>query len=283
MTINCLGSLIDFTQPKIMGIINLTPDSFYEGSRINDEVTILNKIETFLKEGATFIDIGAVSSKPNADWVTEEEEKSRLLPILEQIIKNFPNVLLSIDTFRSVIAKEAVQRGAAVINDISAGTYDENMMLTLAKLQVPYCMMHIKGTPKTMMQNTHYDDILKEILFYFSEKIYQARSFGINDIIIDVGFGFAKTIEQNYFLLQKLAHFTALEVPILTGISRKSMIYKALNTNAENALNGTTALHMIALLNKSNILRVHDVKEAKECITLYQKYIETIDDGRAHY
>ncbi len=269
MLINCLGNLIDLSSPKVMGILNLTPDSFFDGGKYQQENEILKRVEVMLKEGADFVDIGAYSSKPNAEFVSEEEELNRLLPILKSVLKEFPNLIISIDTFRSEIAKASIENGAAMINDISAGSLDEKMMETVAKFQVPYIMMHMKGTPQTMMNLTKYDDIVKEMLFYFSEKITQARSFGINDLIIDPGFGFAKTIEQNYEVMQKLQLFQMTELPILAGVSRKSMIYKPLESSPEDALNGTTALNMIALTKGASILRVHDVKEAVECVKLF--------------
>jgi dihydropteroate synthase len=254
-----------------MGILNLTPNSFYDGGKFKDEKSILVQVEKMLSEGATFIDVGAYSSKPNAEFVTELEEESRLLPILELIVKEFPETLLSVDTYRSAIAKKAVEKGACMINDISAGSLDEKMFETIASLQVPYIMMHMKGTPQTMQSLAQYQNIIKEMLFYFSEKVATARSYGINDLIIDPGFGFAKTLEQNFEVLNNLELFQMLELPILVGVSRKSMIYKTLETSAENALNGTTVLNTIALQKGAKILRVHDVKQAVECVKLVQR------------
>jgi dihydropteroate synthase len=271
MTINCKGYLIDLSQPKIMGILNITPNSFYDGGKYKDELQILNQVEKMLQDGATFIDVGAYSSKPNAEFVSEAEEISRLIPIIKLLIKKFPNILLSVDTFRSQVAKVAVENGVAIVNDISAGMLDEKMIETVAKLQVPYVMMHMRGNPQTMQSLSNYVDVVEEMIFYFSERIQLARSFGINDIIIDPGFGFAKTLEQNYEVLQKLELFSILELPLLAGISRKSMIYKTLENSAEEALNGTTVLNTIALQKGSKILRVHDVKEAVECVTLFNK------------
>ena len=270
MTINCKGTLIDLTFPKIMGILNCTPDSFYDGGQFKSEILILNQVEKMLLEGATFIDVGAYSSKPGADFVSETEELGRLLPVIVLILKNFPNTILSIDTFRSNVAKQAVELGAALINDISAGSLDDQMMQTVASLNVPYVMMHMRGTPQTMKNLTDYDNLLKDILFYFSEKIALARSFGINDIIIDPGFGFAKTLPQNYQLLNNLEVFKFLELPILAGISRKSMIYKVLETTPSESLNGTSILNTVALSKGASILRVHDVSEAVECTKLYE-------------
>ena len=215
--------------------------------------------------------MGENSSKPKADFVSEEEEIARLLPVVELILKHFPDTLLSIDTFRSEIARMSLENGAAIINDISAGALDEKMFEIIARYQVPYVMMHMKGTPQTMTSLTQYEDVVKEILFYFSEKIAKARSYGINDLIVDPGFGFAKTLEQNYEVLQKLELFQNIELPILVGISRKSMVYQVLNTSPDEALNGTTVLNTIALTKGASILRVHDVKEAVESIKLYER------------
>jgi dihydropteroate synthase len=221
-----------------------------------------------LTDGATFIDIGAYSSKPSAEFVSEEEEIKRLLPNIQLVLKHFPEVLVSVDTFRSNVAKVAIENGACMVNDIAAGKLDSNMMETVANLQVPYIMMHMKGTPQTMVSMANYEDIVKEMLFYFSERVSKARAAGINDLIIDPGFGFAKTLEQNYEVLKKMELLQLLELPILVGVSRKSMIYKMLETTPEFALNGTTILNTIALQKGANILRVHDVKEAVECVKL---------------
>ena len=271
MTINCKGQLIDLTIPKIMGILNVTPNSFFDGGKYKNESEILSRVEKMSSEGATFIDVGAYSSKPSAEFVSEQEEISRIIPVVNLILKHFPETILSIDTFRAEVAKASIESGAAIINDISAGHLDEKMLETVAKYNVPYIMMHMKGTPQTMQTLTQYDDIVKEMLFYFSERIAKARSFGINDLITDPGFGFAKTVEQNYEVFQKLDLLNLLEIPILIGISIKSMIYKTLNSNAEEALNGTTVLNTIALTKGAKILRVHDVKEAMECVTLFNK------------
>jgi len=268
MTINCKGKLIDLSTPHVMGILNITPDSFYDGGKYKNEHDILNHVEKMLNEGATFLDVGANSSRPNALEINEDDELKRILPVVQLILKEFPDVLLSIDTFRSRIAKHCVESGAALINDISAGNLDKNMLQTIANLKAPFIMMHMRGTPKTMQQQTHYDNFINDILFYFSEKISKARNLGIIDLIIDPGFGFAKTIEQNYELLNSLELFKLLELPILAGLSRKSMIYKTIEKSPENALNGTTVLNTIALQKGTSILRVHDVKEAIECINL---------------
>lgn len=271
MTINCKGQLIDLSQPKVMGILNITPNSFFDGGRYSSEKEILAKVEKMLVEGAAFIDIGAYSSKPSAEFVSEEEELNRIVPVVQLLVKKFPEILISIDTFRSKVAKVCIENGAAMINDISAGNLDDKMLEVIAKYNVPYIMMHMRGTPETMQSLTVYEDIVKDVLFYFSEKISQARSLGINDLIIDPGFGFAKTIAQNYEIIQKLELFQGLELPILIGVSRKSMIHKTLRITADEALNGTTVLNTIALTKGAQILRVHDVKEAVECVKLYEK------------
>jgi len=270
MTINCKGELIDLTSPKVMGILNITPDSFYDGGIHSKEYDILLHVEGMLNEGATFIDVGAYSSKPNASYVSEEEELERMVPIVTSIIKRFPDILLSIDTFRARIAKQCVEIGAALINDISAGKLDNAMLPAIADLHVPYIMMHMRGTPQNMQTQTDYNNLTKDILFYFSERIAQARGLGIVDLIVDPGFGFAKTKEQNFELLNNFELFKMLELPILAGVSRKSMIYKTLNNSPQEALNGTTVLNTIALRKGANILRVHDVKEAVECIKLVE-------------
>ncbi|MBO2546135.1 dihydropteroate synthase [Salegentibacter sp. BDJ18] len=269
MTINCKGKLIDLNSPKVMGIINTTPNSFYAESRKTSEKDILKQVEKMLKDGANFIDVGGYSTPPGAPKVEETEELNRVLPAIENILKNFPEALISVDTFRANVAEKSIEAGAAIINDISAGNLDPEMMKTVAKHQVPYIMMHMRGTPQTMKDLNQYDDLLQEILFYFSEKVSEARALGINDLIVDPGFGFAKNIAQNFELLSKMELFKTLDLPILAGLSRKSLIYKTLNTSAQEALNGTTFLNTIALNKGANILRVHDVKEAVECTKLY--------------
>jgi len=254
-----------------MGILNITPDSFYDGGKYKDESTILNQVEIMLKEGATFIDIGGYSSRPGADDVSESEELNRVIPVIELLVKHYSKILISVDTFRSEIAKNSIEAGASMVNDISAGKLDANMLSIIGKLGVPYIMMHMKGNPKTMQQHTQYNNLLKEVISYFSERIVASHKEKINDIIIDPGFGFAKTLKQNYELLNNQELLKILDKPILAGVSRKSMIYKTLNTTSNNALNGTTALHMVALEKGASILRVHDVKEAMECITLYNQ------------
>lgn len=273
---NCNGKLIDLSVPKVMGILNVTPNSFYDGGKFKNDSQCLKQTEKMLSEGAIFIDIGGYSSKPNAEIISENEEISRILPVIEQILKEFPETLISVDTFRSGVARIGLENGAAIINDISAGMLDERMMEIIAKYKVPYIMMHMRGNPQTMKSLTNYENIVKEIIFYFSQKIEIAHSLGINDLIIDPGFGFAKTIDQNYEILQNLSLFQILDLPILAGISRKSMVYKPLETDAESALNGTTVLNTIALTKGAKILRVHDVKQAVESIVLSQKLFNFI-------
>ena len=271
MTINCKGQLIDLSTPKVMGILNVTPDSFYDGGSYKDERDILNQAKQMLAEGAAFIDIGGYSSRPGAEFVSEDEELNRVIPVIKLILQHFPECLISIDTFRSRVAQKAIEAGAAIVNDISAGKLDDAMITTVGKLSVPYIMMHMRGTPKTMQQQTNYDDLIKDVLSYFAERIALAHKAQIKDIIIDPGFGFAKTLEQNYKMLNHFKLFKIADKPILAGVSRKSMIFKTLKTASADALNGTTALHMVALENGASLLRVHDVKEAMECITLFNK------------
>lgn len=271
-TINCKGRLIDLSTPKVMGILNVTPDSFFDGGTLKNADEVVQKVEKMLDEGADFIDLGGYSSRPGAAFVSVEEELNRVVPIVEILVEKFSDILISIDTFRSDVAQKAIEAGAAMINDISAGMLDENMIPTVAKLQVPYIMMHMRGTPQTMQTLTEYTDLIKEINFYFSERIALARSFGLNDIIIDPGFGFAKTTEQNFELLQKMELLQMTGLPILAGISRKSMIYKTLQTTPDNALNGTTFLHAFCLQKGASFLRVHDVKEAVECVKLMCRF-----------
>lgn len=271
MTINCKGTLVDLSTPKVMGILNITPDSFYDGGAFKTDKDILTQAEKMLAEGAAFLDMGGYSSRPGAVDISIDEEISRVIPAIELVLKHFPETLISIDTFRSTVAQKAVENGAAIINDISAGKLDENMMPTVAQLQVPYIMMHMRGTPQTMKTLTDYKNVLTEVLSYFSERIATARALGINDLIADPGFGFAKTIDQNFELLSQLELFKNLDIPLLAGLSRKSMIYKTLNTTPQQALNGTTALNTIALMKGAIILRVHDVKEAVECVALVKK------------
>ena len=265
--INCKGVLISFDTPKVMGILNITPDSFYSESRTTPS-EVLRKAEQMLQEGATFVDIGGYSSRPNAQEVSEEEELQRVVPVVEALVKHFPEIRISVDTFRAEVARQSLEAGACIINDISAGQIDPTIWEVAAHYQVPYIAMHMRGTPQTMQTHTEYDKLTKDILYYFSEVKDKARQLKINDLIVDPGFGFSKTLAQNYELMQQLALFKALECPILVGISRKSMIYKLLDTTAEDALNGTTVLNTFALLHGADILRVHDVREAMECINI---------------
>ena len=268
MTINCTGKLVDLSTPKIMGILNVTPDSFYDGGVHNSDKKILKHVEKMLNDGAVFIDIGAYSSRPNGINVDENEELNRVVPALELVINKFPETIISIDTFRSKVAETCLNSGASIINDISAGEMDKKMMEIVGKYNVPYVMMHMKGNPQNMIRKTNYDDMLKEIIKYFSKKINQAVSYKINDMIIDPGFGFAKDLKQNYDLLSNIDLLKILDKPIMVGISRKSMIYQSLKTNAKESLNGTTVLNTVSLIKGASILRVHDVKEANECIKL---------------
>jgi len=268
MTINCAGKLVDLSTPKIMGILNVTPDSFYDGGVHNSDKKILKHVEKMLNDGAVFIDIGAYSSRPNGINIDENEELNRVVPALELVNNKFPETIISIDTFRSKVAETCLNSGASIINDISAGEMDKKMMEIVGKYKVPYVMMHMKGNPQNMMNKINYDKMLKEIMQYFSKKINQAISHKINDIIIDPGFGFAKDVNQNFDLLNNMDILKILEKPMMVGISRKSMIYKSLQTNAKESLNGTTVLNTISLIKGASILRVHDVKEANECVKL---------------
>ena len=268
MTINCAGKLVDLSTPKIMGILNVTPDSFYDGGVHNSDKKILKHVEKMLNDGAVFIDIGAYSSRPNGKNIDENEELNRVVPALELVNNKFPDTIISIDTFRSKVAETCLNSGASIINDISAGEMDKKMMKIVGKYKVPYIMMHMKGSPQNMIRETNYNDMLKEIIKYFSKKINQAVSYKINDMIIDPGFGFAKDLKQNYNLLSNMNLLKILDKPIMVGISRKSMIYKSLKTNAKESLNGTTILNTVSLIKGASILRVHDVKEASECIKL---------------
>lgn len=262
--------MISLETPKVMGIINCTPDSFFDGGKYNATDQALTQIEKHLAEGATFIDVGGYSSRPGADDVSVEEEISRVCPVIEKAATSFPNVIISIDTFRSKVASAALEAGASIINDISGGQLDDQMFDTVIDAGVPYIMMHMKKTPQDMQVDIHYDNLLTELGSYFSERVNYLNSQGVNDLVIDVGFGFAKTQDHNYELLANLQHFDFLKLPMLVGVSRKSMLYKPLHVESKDALNATTAANMIALQNGANILRVHDVKEAVECIKIYQ-------------
>jgi len=274
-TINCRGHLIDLSAPVVMGIINITPDSFYSGSRVEAMEEILRRVEKILEDGGQIIDIGGYSSRPGADEISEEEEGHRLWPALKEIRDHWPEVIISLDTFRASVAQRAVEEfGVDIINDISGGNLDSDMFKTVARLNVPYILMHMKGTPGTMQNNPRYQDVTGEVILYLAEKINQLRAMGVSDIIVDPGFGFAKTIEHNYTLLHDLEQFKMFELPLLVGLSRKSMTYKLLGGGPESALNGTSVLNSMALTRGANILRVHDVKEAVECIKLVSKTIQ---------
>lgn len=272
MTINCKGKLIDLSSPKIMAILNLTPDSFYDGGQNQREKDILNKVEKMILDGMDILDIGGQTTKPSSNMISADDELKRVKPILKLILKSFPDLIISIDTFYSKVAQECIHIGAAIVNDISAGNLDENMFETVAKLRVPYILMHMKGNPKNMQKNPEYQNVFLEVNQFFSEKIQTLKSLQINDIILDPGYGFGKNLEHNFSLLKNQNLLGFGEYPILAGLSRKSMICKTLNIKPIDALNGTTALNMLALQNNAKILRVHDVKEAKQCIQLFNSY-----------
>ncbi|MFM2268946.1 MAG: hypothetical protein RL757_2387 [Bacteroidota bacterium] len=270
--INCGGQLLDLTRPKVMGILNVTPDSFFDGGQFRNEKSVLIQTEKMLSEGAAIIDIGGMSSRPNAEIISEKEELNRVLPAIRAVLREFPKAIVSIDTFRANVARASVAAGATMVNDISAGELDPDMFKTMADLQMPYVMMHMRGTPKVMQNNPTYDQIQLEILDFFIKKLAILGGYGLKDIIADVGFGFGKTLEHNYILLKKMTAFQILDLPLLAGVSRKSMIYKLLDVSPNDALNGTTAAHMLALQNGANLLRVHDVKPAIETIKIYEYY-----------
>jgi dihydropteroate synthase len=273
-TLNCAGRLLTFHEPVVMGIINVTPDSFYTGSRkitINDA---LQKGEQMIAEGAAILDIGGQSTRPGSVKIEPEDEAKRVIPIVEAIHKNFPDTIISVDTFYASIAEQSVQCGASIVNDVTGGHFDEAMLSTVAKLKVPFICMHMKGTPQNMQENPVYENVTKEIVDYFIERIDVCRKAGIHDVVIDPGFGFGKTIKHNFQLLRELSVFKMFERPVLIGISRKSTVYKTLGITTEEALNGTTVLHTLGLLNGANILRVHDVKEAVEAIKLVERYLK---------
>jgi len=269
-TLNAGGKLIDLTTPKVMGIINLTPDSFYADSRKQDTASALQQAEKMLADGAAFLDIGAYSSRPGAEDISIQEELDRLLPAVEAITKAFPDAVLSIDTFRARVAEAAIKAGAHIINDIGGGELDTDMFATVARLQVPYILMHMKGTPQNMNKQAQYEDVFNEVFDYFTDKYHQLKQLGVKDVILDPGFGFAKKMEHSYTLMKRLQDFNPLQLPVLVGISRKNMIYKTLGITAAEALNGTTALNAIALTKGANILRVHDVKEAVEAVKIWE-------------
>ncbi len=272
LSLNCNGNLIDLSTPIVMGIINLTPDSFYDGDKNKRLDEILKKAEQHLNEGATILDLGAMSTRPNAEEITVEEEKNRLIKPLNEIVKKFPNAVISVDTYRAEIAQLAAENGAQIINDISGGTFDKNMFDTIARLKVPYVLMHILGKPKTMQQNPTYKDVVAEIYYFMNEQLQKLKLLGVSDVIIDVGFGFGKDLHHNYELLKHLKDFESLGFPILAGISRKGMIWKLLENTPKEALNGSSVANTIALLNGAKILRVHDTKEAIEAIKIVNFY-----------
>ncbi|WP_261380983.1 dihydropteroate synthase [Mucilaginibacter pallidiroseus] len=270
LTLNAGGRLIDLTNPLVMGIINITPDSFHADSRKNGIDEIVKQAGAMLADGAAILDIGGYSSRPGAAEVSPQEEADRVIPGIEAIVKSFPDVIISVDTFRADVGEAAINAGANIINDISGGELDDKMFTTVARLQVPYILMHMRGTPQSMTQLTDYDDVFAEVYNYFAKKIYQLRQLNVHDIILDPGFGFAKKAEQSYTLMNRLEDFAPLELPILTGVSRKRMIYNLLGNTAAEALNGTTALNTIALTKGTNILRVHDVKAAVEAVKIWE-------------
>ena len=270
-TINCRGKFLDLASPIVMGILNVTPDSFFANSRVQNVLSILEQAEKQLSEGATILDIGGMSTRPGADMINESTELNRILPAIRTITRAFPEAIVSVDTFRAAIARACVQEGAHIVNDISGGTLDDKMFATVADLKVPYILMHTRGTPQTMQSLTQYEDISLEILDFFIEKVGILRGLGVKDIILDVGFGFAKNTDQNFELLKKLSIFNILERPILAGISRKGMIWKTLGITADESLNGTTAAHIYALQGGAKILRVHDVKAAMETIRIFEQ------------
>jgi dihydropteroate synthase len=270
-TLNCRGRLVTIERPLVMGILNITPDSFYSNSRVQDAGTLTARAGSMLADGADILDIGGQSTRPGSDRVNEEEEMKRVIPAIEVIVKDHPSAIISIDTFYSSVASSAITAGASIVNDISGGSIDEKMISTVAKLQVPYILMHMKGDPKTMQDAPQYNNVTIEVLDFFVRKVDQLKLEGITDIMIDPGFGFGKSIEHNFTLLNELSVLKMLDRPILAGLSRKSTIYKTLNISVEESLNGTTVLNTIALMNGASILRVHDVKEAKQAVTLYMK------------
>lgn len=276
MNINIRGNLYDFSSPKVMGILNITPDSFYDGGKFKDDQKIKNHINKMINDGMDILDIGGYSSRPGASEVSISEELERVIPTLIFIKKNFKNLIISIDTFRSEVAKASLIEGADIINDISAGIFDSKMMDVISKFNCPYILMHMKGNPRNMQNSPKYKHTAVEIIQFLAERIKVARKKNIVDIIVDPGFGFGKTVEHNFEILNNLENFKALDAPLLTGFSRKSMIFKTLKTTSDEALNGTSSLNTIALMKGANILRVHDVKEAKECIILYEKTINSL-------
>lgn len=271
-TLNCRGKIVVLEKPLVMGILNATPDSFYEGHLYKQDTELYTLVKKMVDEGADIIDVGGQSTRPGSERISPKDEIRRVLPVIQLIQGYFPSTLISIDTYSSIVAKEAAEAGASIVNDISAGEMDTQMIPTVADLKVPYICMHMQGTPETMQQQPHYDDIVKEVFDYFIAKTDQCKKAGITDLIIDPGFGFGKTIEHNFSLLKNLSTFNLLGIPVLAGLSRKSTIYKTLHTTASEALNGTTVLNTLSLQNGASILRVHDVKEAKEAVILFEAY-----------
>lgn len=272
--LNVNGQLLDLSVPQVMGILNVTPDSFYAGSRMQTEADIAQRAQQILSEGASIIDIGAYSSRANAENISSEEEMHRLRMGLEVLKRNHPDAIISVDTFRADVAEWCVEEyGVAIINDIAAGEMDSEMFETVARLGVPYIMMHMQGTPQSMQTEPHYDNLLKEIFMYFAKKIQQLRDLGVKDIVLDPGFGFGKTLEHNYELMAHLEEFKVFELPLLVGISRKSMIYRLFGSTPQEALNGTTVLDTIALMKGADIIRVHDVREAVEAVKMVEKIV----------
>ncbi|MDR0658207.1 MAG: dihydropteroate synthase [Mediterranea sp.] len=272
MSLNVNGRLMDLSTPRVMGVLNVTPDSFYSGCRVQTERDIADRARRILDEGAAIIDIGAYSSRPEAEHITPEEEMNRLRTGLEIISRNHPDAVVSVDTFRADVAAMCVEEyGTAIINDISAGEMDGRMFETVARLNVPYIMMHMQGTPQNMQKNPHYDDLIKEVFLYFAQKVQQLRDLGVKDIVLDPGFGFGKTVEHNYELMAHLEEFAIFDLPLLAGVSRKSMITRLLGVTPQEALNGTTVLNTVCLLKGADIIRVHDVKEAVEAVRIIDK------------
>lgn len=273
-TLNCKGKILSLATPRVMGILNVTPDSFYDESRLSTSAAVLKRAEAMILEGACMLDIGGYSSRPAAADVSYEEERGRVIPAIRELHREFPDCLLSVDTFRARIAEEAVDNGAALINDISGGELDTDMFATAGKLKVPYILMHMRGTPQTMTEFTEYEDLLLELTNYFENKVTSLYAAGVTDIVLDPGFGFAKTIEQNFEVLSRLEDFRMLELPLLVGLSRKGMVYRPAHTDASGALAGTICLNTIALLKGASILRVHDVKEAVQTVQLFKKAVK---------
>ena len=276
LSLNLSGHILDFTSPRVIGIINATPDSFYKGSRLPDPALAVQMAREMIRQGATILDVGAISSRPGAGEISEEEELNRLTPVLEALRNDIPDCIISVDTWRSGVVRVVHKRfGIELINDISAGLRDPDMFYTIAELGLPYVLMHMQGTPDNMQDDPKYMHVVDELLQFFGERVHKLRKLGVNDVVIDPGFGFGKTLEQNYAILTKLDAFKMLELPIMVGVSRKSMIYKTLESDSEQALNGTTAAHMAALMKGANLLRVHDVQAAMETVKIFQQIVNS--------